>query len=170
MTNNGKNEQFLLGFLETVELPDGGFVGGLLVTNRLGRPLEFQCTAPVRANRTQEILYGPTLVPYMLTDLIGKTLIEKAGVKPDLVLTENDDTLALREHIRSPVARIQDDPTTTECKIGRHSLRFHSGHESDGAEIQRKSHLIPPDANLKEPFERVREALKEALTAGGSGK
>lgn len=171
MADNGKSEQFKLGFLTTIELPDGGFVGGLLVTNRLGRPLEFQCTAPVRANRTQEILYGPTLVPHILTDLVGRTLVEKAGVKPDLVLTENAEVLALREQISTPVAFLDDGSATeTEAEpaprltLGRQTLRFHSAHAGDSESIKRKSHLVPGEANLGEPFERVREALNEAAT------
>ncbi|GAB4135087.1 MAG: hypothetical protein Tsb009_00950 [Planctomycetaceae bacterium] len=167
MTANGKHDQFKLGFLEAIELPDGGYVGGLLVTNRLGRPLEFQCTAPVRANRTQEILYGPTLQPFLLTDLIGKTLVEKAGVKPELVLTENESLLLLREQVSTPIASLQDTETSTGFQLGRHRLRFHEGHTSDAETIQRKSHLVPQDANLREPFERVREALQEAIVAGG---
>src|SRR5260370_25353947 len=86
MTANGKQDQLRLGFLTAIELPDRGFVGGLLVTNHCGRPLEFQCTVPVKANPTQEILYGPTLVPFILGELIGGTLVEKAGVKPQLIL------------------------------------------------------------------------------------
>ena len=58
MATNGKAEQLRLGFLTAIEVPDKGLTGGLLVTNHYGRPLEFQCTTPVRANATQEILYG----------------------------------------------------------------------------------------------------------------
>src|SRR4029077_19995704 len=93
MTANGKQEQLRLGFLTAVELPDRGFVGGLLVTNHCGRPLEFQCTVPVRPNATQEILYGPTLAPFILGELIGGTLVEKAGVKPHLILTDREQIL-----------------------------------------------------------------------------
>lgn len=170
MSANGKHEQFRLGFLTAVEVPDLGYVGGLLVTNRLGRPLEFQCTTPVKANRTQEILYGPTLVPFLLTELIGRTLIEKVGVKPDLVLAEQPDLLDLREHVSLPVACLCEAVTETEpvpeppasIALGRQWLRFHSAHASDREEIEKKVALIPRDADLREPFDRVREALTEA--------
>src|SRR6185369_15997182 len=99
MTAHGKQDRLRLGFLTAVEVPDKGFVGGLLVTNHCGRPLEFQCTAPVKANSTQEILYGPTLVPYILGELIGGTLVEKAGVKPQLIFTDREQILELRNHI-----------------------------------------------------------------------
>lgn len=178
MSANGKQEQFRLGFLTAVEIPDRGHVGGLLVTNRLGRPLEFQCTTPVKANRTQEILYGPTLVPFLLAELIGRTLVEKVGVKPDLVLAEQPDMLELREHVSLPVACLCDDaphgaasasgerlsaePGPAKLTLGRQVLRFHPAHGSDREAAEKKSNLVPRDADLREPFVRVREALIEA--------
>jgi hypothetical protein len=45
MTVESGKENFRLGFLTAIEVPERGFVGGLLVTNHFGRPLEFQCTA-----------------------------------------------------------------------------------------------------------------------------
>ena len=88
MGGNANQKQFRIGFMSTVGDSQSGFIGGLLVTNHLGRPLEFQCTTPVKPNSSQQILYGPTLVPYILADLIGKTLIDKATVKPELVLCD----------------------------------------------------------------------------------
>src|SRR4029077_13789923 len=102
MAATGKHEQLRLGFLTAIEVPDRGFVGGLLVTNQYGRPLEFQCTVPVKPNSTQEILYGPTLEPFVLGELIGGTLVEKAGVKPQLILTDQLQILELRHHIDPP--------------------------------------------------------------------
>jgi hypothetical protein len=55
MSASTTQDQLRLGFLTAVEEAEGGVVGGLLVTNRFGRPLEFQCTTPVRPNRTQQI-------------------------------------------------------------------------------------------------------------------
>jgi len=188
MTDNKKSEQFHLGFLATLELADQSWVGGLLVTNRLGRPLEFQCTSPVSANPTQRILYGPTLVPYILTDLLGRTLVEKVAVKPDLILTERGDVLDLRELISTPVACLdgladQQETVAAEDQSsnnrgwtqepenapadslrlthGRQTLRFHSAHHTDRDLIQKKIGRIPKDADLGEPFERIREALEE---------
>ena len=92
-----------LGFLTAIEVADRGFVAALLVTNRYGRPLEFQCTSPIKPNRTQKILYGPTLAPYLLGELLGCALVEKIGVKPNLILTDRPEILELRNHISIPV-------------------------------------------------------------------
>jgi hypothetical protein len=106
---SGKPEPYRLGFLTAIELPDRGFVGGLLVTNHFGRPLEFQCTLPVRPNATQVMLYGPTLEPFLLGELIGATLLEKSGIKPQLVLTDREQILSVRDHCDSPVVFVPAD-------------------------------------------------------------
>jgi len=176
MSDKGKGTSRQLGFLTAIELPQGGYVGGLLVTNHLGRPLEFQCTAPVKPNRTQEILYGPTLLPFLLSDVIGCTLIEKATIKPDLVLIEQQEILELRERIDIPVAYLNTTDTETNpdqaessaavIQLGRQMLQIHDAHGSDQDALKKIGESVPTEANLNEPFERVREALKEALQMG----
>jgi len=176
MTATAKPEQFRLGFLATLEIPEQGFVGGLLVTTRHGRPLEFQCTAPVKPNRTQEILYGPSLGPFLLGELIGKTLIEKVGVKPHLVLTEQDEVLELRNHVSMPIACVDqlaqpsaptDESESAPLKLGRQTIRFHGPHlDADRQLISQHAKEIALEADLREPFQRVREALMETIRCG----
>lgn len=165
MAAASSGDQFRLGFLTAVEDPERGMVGGLLITNHFGRPLEFQCTTPVKANRTQQILFGPQLKPYILTELIGKTLIEKVGVKPHLVLTESADLLPLREHVSVPIASLMDaaEISADATPLGNQRLRFHEAHPGDRSDIARKTSQIPDSADLKEPFDRVREALAETI-------
>jgi hypothetical protein len=175
MTATGKQEQLRLGFLTAIQAPDRGFIGGLLVTNHNGRPLEFQCTVPIKANPTQEILYGPTLAPFILGELIGATLVEKAGVKPQLILTDHEQILELRNHIDKPVALVEkgekestggESGARPSIKLGRQIIHFHPAHGSDQATVSRDAQRVPADADLQEPFERVREALQETLKSG----
>lgn len=169
MSQPGKQDQFRLGFLTTVEDSDRGYMGGLLITNRFGRPLEFQCTTPVKPNRTQEILYGPTLRPYVLSELIGRTLIDKVSVKPHLLLAEFPELLELRDHLEFPVACFAMDSgslagqTSEVVKVGQQRLRFHDQHPADAANIAKRIGEVPPEADLKEPFDRIREALAETI-------
>ncbi len=178
MAANAQQEQFRLGFLAAAETAEGGHVGGLLVTNHFGRPLEFQCTTPVKPNRTQEILYGPTLIPFVLTELIGRTLVEKIGVKPQLILVDVAELLELRQHIAVPVASVRlnlpesgepDEASDRSAVIvGRHRFRVHPEHSGDTTAIQTGMKLVPTEADLTEPFERVRGALGEALQLRGA--
>jgi hypothetical protein len=167
MTAGSPQDQLRLGFLTAVEDADGAVVGGLLVTNRFGRPLEFQCTTPVRPNRTQQILYGPTLRPYLLTEVIGRTLLDKIGVKPHLVLTESVELLDLRHQVPMPVACLvaadQILPSEIMLSLGQQHLRFHDEFPQDARDIERRRDHVPDTADLKEPFERIREALAETM-------
>lgn len=159
-----------LGFLRIVETPAGD-VGGMLVTNRLGRPLEFQCTTPVRANRTQEILYGPTLRPFLHSELIGKTLVDRLQVRPDLILIDQPSVLELRTLIEIPMACLVDVETSalpdqTRVSLGNQSVHVHRDHPADSEAIALQSRHITSDADLSEPLNRVTEALMEATRPG----
>ncbi len=166
MSVKDAQDQFRLGFLAAVEDAERGVVGGLLVTNRFGRPLEFQCTTPVKPNRTQQILYGPTLRPYLLAEVIGRTLLDKVSVKPHLVLIEADELLDLRTHVDMPVASFVAKPAKDDesiLRVGQQWLAFHAEYAVDRTAVQKRASQVPDTADLKEPFERIREALTETL-------
>ncbi|MCA9117618.1 MAG: hypothetical protein KDA79_21255 [Planctomycetaceae bacterium] len=183
MSSNGQAE-LRLGFLTAIETADGGYAGGLLVTNRMGRPLEFQCTAPVRPNHTQELLYGPTLRSWVFGDLIGRTLVTRVSVKPDVVFVDQPEFLDLRQHVSVPVACVSetdDEPAATGqpatsagggtavaqqqnlLQIGGAFLRFDPAYSEDREAIQQQAEVLPAAADLGEPFDRVREALRETV-------
>ncbi len=95
-----------LGFLTVVGHEQHGLFGGYLVLNPSGRPLEFHCTAPVKPNRAQEILYGATLEPFLYGEQIGRTLVGKSAVEVRLICTDLAAVLAVREHVSPPVALV----------------------------------------------------------------
>jgi hypothetical protein len=166
--SSGNHDPFRLGFLTAVEDAERGMVGGLLVTNHFGRPLEFQCTTPLQPNRTQRILYGPTLRPYVLVEVIGRTLVEKVGVKPHLVLIEASELLELRQFVAVPVASLSipgesTPPSPEGLPVGKQWLRFHPNFAEDVALIRPRLAQVPDSADLLEPFDRIREALTETL-------
>ncbi len=167
MSGDAKPTPVRLGFLTAVEVPEQGYVGGMLITNRQGRPLEFQCTTAVRPNRTQEILYGPTLGAFVLGDLIGRVLVEKASVKPHLILTERPEFLELRSHISLPVLLLTQEKSEPAdsllVRLGKQQMRLHDGYPADRAVVEREGEQVPRDADLREPFARIREALQETI-------
>src|SRR5580692_5789697 len=91
-----------VGFL-TVLQEGGGYLGGYLVTNTWGRPLEFRLSSAVQPNKVQQILYAGTLLPYVCGDLIGKALVDKAGLAVQLVVTTCEAALDLRLKLEVPV-------------------------------------------------------------------
>jgi hypothetical protein len=106
MVNTDTTPKPVIGFLTVVDHPQHGLFGGYLVLNLAGRPLEFHCTAPVKPNRAQQILYGPTLESFLYGEQIGQTLLEKATAAPLAVLTDRAPALAIREHASFPVALV----------------------------------------------------------------
>jgi hypothetical protein len=108
-----------LGFLTVVDYPEHGLVGGYLVLNRSGRPLEFHCTAPIKPNRAQQILYGPTLEPYLFGEQIGRALLGKAAAQPEVICTDRGPALAVREFVEVPVALVM--PEGADAGLGADS-------------------------------------------------
>ncbi len=94
------------GFLTVLSSDEQGLIGGYLVLNQAGRPLEFHCTAPVKANRAQQILFGPTLEPYLYGEQIGQTLVSKATATPAVVYTDVPPAMATRDFVDMPVALV----------------------------------------------------------------
>ncbi len=181
MHKQSTQDPMRLGFLTALEIPKRGHVAGLLVTNHFGRPLEFQCTTPVKPNRTQELLYGPTLVPFILGDLLSRTLLEKVGVKPQLVLTDSPDMLELRNYVSIPVACLIEDDTTSHStvvqrsvdsvqtvKLGLHHFAVHPAHQKDLGVLRDRTTGFADTVDLSEPLDRVREALQETMSAGAA--
>jgi hypothetical protein len=158
-----------LGFLTVTEHAELGLFGGYLVLNAAGRPLEFHCTSPVKPNRAQEILYGPTLRPYLFGEQIGQTLIAKAKNDVALVCTDLAACLAAREFIERPLLLIQskehadhDFALGSRFKMGKNEVAT-AAKFSDDEQAGREFHAQLHDAiDLLEPFARIREALEEA--------
>lgn len=168
MSKNGQSDQLRLGFMGALEVDGRGYVGGLLVTSHSGRPLEFQCTTPVKPDRTQEILYGRRLRPWLLGELIGATLLQRVSIQPDLVVVRDPDLLELRSFSKVPVACLQQSQETKESGegaqvIGGRTLRFHEAHFDDSQFVESRAHLVPGQADLEEPLDRVHDALTETI-------
>lgn len=159
-----------LGFLHVVEVAAAGYVGGLLVSSHLGRPLEFQCTTPVRPNRTQEILYGPTLKAVVFAELIGKTLADRVQVKPQLLIVDQPELLELRRFVEVPVlllVKAEGDSPDIIHFPGWNGL-VHGEFAGDQDIIHQLTRGIPESADIHEPLERVAEALFETLRGGAA--
>ncbi|HEY2785582.1 MAG TPA: hypothetical protein VGJ05_11470 [Fimbriiglobus sp.] len=161
-----------LGFL-TVLQDTGGHVGGYLVTNSWGRPIEFRLTSAVQPTRMQAILYGGTLTDYVFGELLGKTLIEKTAIRPTLIVTDTPVCLALRPHVDVPIVAIagSDRPAgVIELSHARCSapLLLSERFDADRDRILTQLGGIDESVNLSEPFTRIREAVAEARKVGAS--
>jgi hypothetical protein len=160
------------GFL-TVLNEANGYLGGYLVTNAWGRPLEFRLTTLVQPNKVQQILYGPSLRPYLYGDLIGKTLYDKTAAAANLIVTDQEAALEVRLHVPTPTVAILGPDGASESRgerilrLPRHGLIVHERHPEDVDAVRA---MLPEleRLDLAEPFGRIREALQEARKAGAT--
>lgn len=179
---NESSASLPIGFLTVISVDGLGYCGGYLLINRLGRPVEFHCTAPVAENRTQRILYGRTYPSYLYCDQIGRALVAKARQEVVAVVTDLAELTEMRESLEPPLLWLRGDEVKEEestggqnakrpvdrdlLEVGPHRLEFLSGaamQRSPAAEACRR--LCEASIPLEEPFERIRQAIDEAQAA-----
>ena len=156
-----------IGFLAVVDIDSLGSCGGLLVTNISGRPLEFHCTAPITANRAQQILYGQTLRSFLHCDQIGRALLGKAKSNLDILVVDSDALTELNRSDAPPLVLLENsnhhqdesklDSTRSEIRI-LPNVGLENERDVVGSWLERFELTLP----LSEPFDRIREAIGEA--------
>jgi hypothetical protein len=122
--------------------------------------------------RVQRILYGETLEPYVLADLIGRILLNRTATTVSWLLTDQRAFLELRAEIDTPVAWVTNDvgpreglpPVLRVPSSGNRCVYCHHGFSDDVEPVQ--SHLAGCRFDLLEPFERVLSAIQESERLG----
>jgi hypothetical protein len=128
--------------------------------------LHFAFVSPIRPTKIQRILYGPTLEEHLSVDVIGKKLLMGLPIAPDALLVDTPELIAVR--------RVADVPTAFLSKVngdaapGRlSSLQYDTGSNIDDQEaIGQILALLEMKVDLVEPFQRMREGLREAIKSG----
>ena len=188
------NSKPAIGFLSVIDHPQHGLFGGYLVLNLAGRPLEFHCTAPIRPNRAQQILYGPTLESFLYGEQIGSTLLGHAKTSPLVVCTDREPVLSLRDLVDLPVVLVlppeesqefaetgsEAHPTGAVLRVdashghgpqlltfelGRNRLALSPQKGDDRKQLSERLGEAAASLDLWEPFTRIREAIEEAQQA-----
>ena len=166
-------EPATIGYYTVVEDDRTGWTGGLLLLNRGGRPIEFQCTLPVRPSRAHTILFGPTLRDHLIGDVIGPLLVSKCRAPISMLCCDQPEALRLEQTVPFPIALVDEAAEEEEGPISEDSLasirsprrlagsmiRFRAEHSAAVREI---AALMDDFPDAVEPFERIREAIKEA--------
>jgi hypothetical protein len=194
MPNETPSQETTFGYLSVINSAEHGYFGGYLIVGPLGRPLEFHCTAPVRPSRAQQILYGPTLEPFLLGEQIAGAMLDAAKLKPRLILTNCEATLHARSRISSPMVMLcgnveasggSADLSRASTNLGPSAAAGSGPHqsfsveafefilpigfESDRDEATRLLTDLVRQLDLAEPFGRIEEAIREAQRLGGRG-
>jgi len=169
----------VIGFLGFRDFDDGkSYRGAILVADELSKPLEFRCTAPIRPTRLQRTLYGKSLVPHILTELIGVPLISSIETIPELILIADEGFIELREKVAIPLLRVtltgdgsepakdvtfvrssSDGQAESSGKVPAR-LQAHRNYEDDLTKCSELLRILMLRWNLLEPFSRVNAGLQ----------
>lgn len=111
-SNQNKNHEVRLAFIGYMEFENGSaYRGAILITDNWGKPLEFRCTAPVKPNAVQRTLYGQTLLPHILVELIGHPLLQAIQERPEVIVIQNSLFFDLRHKTEIPLMRLNRQGT-----------------------------------------------------------
>ena len=160
------------------------YLGGLLLTDTSGIPLDFRYTEPITPTRLQSLLYGRALEPHLKEEVIQKTLLKELKASPDLFFlpaTElaggwEGDTkcpvLAVQKTQEQPLSRIGEAFRVSSRELlvqtaeGAPPLRvIFASNQDMGAQDQALPKILEAayHMDLVEPLERVMAALQALL-------
>ena len=143
MTAPRDSRSAAFGYLLVVEDELHGYTGGLLVVCDRGRPLEFHCTEPVQPSRAQQILFGPTLRDFVCGEQIGGVLVSKCKLPLAVLLVLDEPTAGAGRAAGIETIVLNDDTPIN-------------------ASLPESLATLADAIDPAEPFERVREAIREA--------
>ena len=140
-------------------MANGTGLGGMLITDNTGIPLEFVVTTAVKTTAAQRILYGKRLRSYIAINLCAKQLLQNVKTKPKVLFVQNDWLLGIHEHTEVPV--LQLIPTEQlDGPVGRPTVMPPAKHPEYADVLD----LTSLDADMVDAFERI-EACRKALSA-----
>ncbi|HCI30073.1 MAG TPA: hypothetical protein PKI14_04720 [Fervidobacterium sp.] len=153
----------MIGYLSVLKIEDK-HIGGMLVVNDLGIPVEFKYSEPITPTKLQEIIYGSSLEYYLHTEIIARGLIQKLENRPELILTQ-DSSLLFDKNIVTITFLPQSIPEKREnneaiVNLNNSSIRitFQENTKFEDSLVE-KIIDFASRIDIFEPFNRVEKAL-----------
>jgi hypothetical protein len=88
-----KPGDFKIGYLMVSSPVPNVFIGGLMVTDGRGLPVEFRYTEPIQPTKIQQVLYGQVLSAYIKREVVLETLLKNTESKFKCLLVEDEQML-----------------------------------------------------------------------------
>lgn len=88
-----KSTDLKLGYLMVTSPVPNVYIGGLMVTDAHGLPIEFRYTEPIQPTKIQQVLYGQVLSAYIKREVILETLLKSMESKFKCLLVEDEHFL-----------------------------------------------------------------------------
>ena len=163
---------------------DGTYLGGVMVTDEHGLPVDFRYTDPITPTRLQRALYGGVLDRYLRTEVVMRTLLAALSERPSLLVVDDHRLLEEAGDGACPMVFLagshaaplgaagarEPDPTggiLLQASEGGHPIRVDLSAGSPEAAPRALDDLVRlgRGMDLLEPAERVRAAL-DLIAAG----
>ena len=106
----------MIAYLDVLRLDPAGYLGGILVVDEFGLPLEFRHTVALRPSRLQTTLYGDALDRYLRAAVITTRLLDDLERAPAVVLV-TDSMLAIGGD-QLPVAHMEPSGLEPSGPVG----------------------------------------------------
>lgn len=160
------------------------YLGGLLLTDTSGIPLDFRYTEPITPTKLQTVLYGKALEPHLKEEVIQKTLLKELKGSPDLFIVPPSDLAGgWSGDTKCPVLSVQKTQEAALSRVGeafRVSPRELLVQMGEGAaplrvifastvDLPGQDQVVPKiveagySMDLTEPLERVYTALQALI-------
>jgi hypothetical protein len=177
------NAKTTLCYLLSTAVADDVYMGGAMVTDIYGLPLEFRYTEPVIATKLQRILYGDVLDHYIQTDVILAHLMDTLEIKASIYIPDHVEFLNAIETLSRSAIWLGETRNPPLASVGATQsispaeflvqltqagaparLRFLEGSDAnDGSKRDETVKLLVKAAqtmDLTEPMRRVEKAVK----------
>jgi hypothetical protein len=142
-----------IGYVLALPVADSVFMGGAMVTDAFGLPLEFRYTEPVRATKLQRVLYGDVLEKYIQADVIAGNLVGRLEQKPELILVFDSNLLTAMDGSKQKIVSIAP---------GRGAPLKEYGAVQDGADGEFFMQLTESGAPMRIRFQLTGAAATDA--------
>jgi hypothetical protein len=88
-----KSADLKLGYLMVTSPVPNVYIGGLMVTDARGLPVEFRYSEPIQPTKIQQVLYGQVLSAYIKREVILETLLKSMESRFKCLLVEDEHFL-----------------------------------------------------------------------------
>ncbi len=163
-------------------------MGGILITNQIGVPLEFKYTEPVTATKLHKILYGSVLDKYLRENVIRDRLGKEVRTLPNYFITTYDekeflgpiadrDVVAIQkynlppEELSGAFNRIREREAVIELEDDAVFLRLAFSTSDETIQLSMVAWLqeIARTMDILEPLDRIATALTSICGEGKRG-
>ena len=129
-------------------------MGGILVVDKDGNPLEIQCTDSIKLTTIERIAYGTNLKRRMLITQFALPLLNALKHQAHICFINDITFFSLQKHINMLVCLIRKKDE------GGYHLRFLKNQEANEGEVTAMLNRSTLSSDPLEPFQRLQVALE----------